>query len=71
MGNDDNDVANGFFVIIGIIAWVSFLIWSLGQYGFFLGIIIAAFFGSIVSGAIVYVIAIILKIISIPFRSGR
>lgn len=35
MGNYDNDVANGFFAFIWIIAWVSFLIWSLGQYVFF------------------------------------
>ena len=44
MGNYDNDGANGFFVIIGIIAWVSFFIWSLNQYGFFVGILVAVFF---------------------------
>ena len=68
MENYDNDAANGFFAIIGIIAWVSFLIWSLGQYGFFVGIIVAAVFGTIVSGAVVLVIFIILNIISMPFR---
>ena len=71
MGNYDNDGANGFFVIIGIIAWVSFFIWSLNQYGFFVGILVAVFFGSMVSGAVVLVIFIILSIISMPFRRRR
>ena len=66
--NRYNDGAYGCFVVIGIIVWVSFLIWSLGQYGFFVGIIVAAVFGTIVSGAVVLVIFIILNIISMPFR---
>ncbi len=67
--NRYNDEAYGCFVVIGIIVWVSFLIWSLNQYGFFVGILVSAFFGTLVSGATVFVIGIILNILSLPFRN--
>ena len=68
MGNYDNGGTKGFFGIIWIIAWFSFLSWSLNQYGFFVGILVAVFFGSMVSGAVSLVIFITLIIISKPFR---
>ena len=67
--NRYNDEAHGCFVVIGIIVWVSFLIWSLNQYGFFVGILVSAFFGTLVSGATVFVIGIILNILSLPCRN--